>query len=48
MSAGKVNYIKKVLFRIKWLTMSDRERYAYLWRQTKDSLYSGYRLLSVW
>ncbi len=26
-----VDYIKKILFRFRWLTMSPRERYAYLW-----------------
>jgi hypothetical protein len=26
-----VTSLKKVLFRIRWLTMSPRRRYAYLW-----------------
>jgi len=26
-----INSIKKVPFRIKWMIMSSRERYAYLW-----------------
>ena len=36
MSAGINNYIKKFLFRIRWLTMSQRERYAYLLNRTKN------------
>jgi hypothetical protein len=26
-----VTGLKKVMFRIKWLTMSPRQRYSYLW-----------------
>ena len=33
-----INRIKKILFRIRWLTMSDRDRYAYLWSRTRNSL----------
>ena len=40
------NYIKRALFRIRWLAMSDRERYAYLWEQTRESLHNGHRLHS--
>jgi len=36
MSTGVVNYIRKVLFRVRWLTMSDRERYTYLWNRTRS------------
>jgi hypothetical protein len=37
----KNNYIKRALFRLRWLAMSDRERYAYLWRQTRESMYTS-------
>jgi hypothetical protein len=33
-----VSYISKVIFRVRWLTMSDRDRYAYLWDRTQNSL----------
>ncbi len=47
MNEGKV---KKALFRIKWLTMSDKDKYAYLWQQTRegmcqDGLYSRYGVM---
>ena len=31
--------VKRALFRIKWLTMSDKDRYAYLWQQTMENMY---------
>jgi hypothetical protein len=31
-------YIRELLFRIRWLAMSDRQRYALLWERTKKSL----------
>jgi hypothetical protein len=31
-------YIREVLFRVRWLAMSDRQRYAYLWNRTKETL----------
>lgn len=31
-------YIREILFRIRWLVMSDRQRYAYLWEWTKETL----------
>ena len=31
--------VKRTLFQIKWLTMSDRDRYAYLWNQVRESMY---------
>jgi hypothetical protein len=31
-------YIREVLFRIRWLVMSDRQRYALLWERTKKTL----------
>ena len=38
--------VKKALFWIKWFIMSDKDRYAYLWQQTResyeDSLHSRY------
>jgi len=33
-----VYYLKRILFRMRWLIMSDRERYAYLWNRTRASL----------
>ena len=30
--------IREFLFRVRWLTMSDRQRYAYLWSRTKEIL----------
>lgn len=42
----KNNCIKRALFRLRWLAMSDRERYAYLWRQTRESIYSEHKLHS--
>ncbi len=33
-----VNYLRKILFRMRWVIMSDRERYAYLWSRTRKSL----------
>ncbi len=36
MSLVIVNYIKQILSQIRWLTMSDRKRYAYLWNRTKN------------
>jgi hypothetical protein len=31
--------VKRTLFRVKWFTMSDKDRYAYLWQQTRESMY---------
>jgi hypothetical protein len=31
-------YIREMLFRVRWLAMSDRQRYAYLWNRTKETL----------
>jgi len=30
--------IREILFWIRWLVMSDRQRYAYLWNRTKETL----------
>lgn len=30
--------VRKFLFRLKWLVMSERDRYAYLWERTRESL----------
>ncbi len=38
MCAAIVNRMKKIRFQVRWLTMSDRERYACLWKRTKNSL----------
>ncbi len=38
MTAEIVYYLKRILFRLRWLIMSDRERYAYLWNQTRGNL----------
>ncbi len=29
---------QKILFRVRWLGMSERSRYAYLWARTKENL----------
>jgi hypothetical protein len=29
--------IRRVAFRMKWLTMSERSRYAYLWARTQEN-----------
>ena len=34
-------YIGRIVFRIKWLTWSPRERYAYLWNRTSKNLQTG-------
>jgi len=31
--------VKRALLRIKWLTMSDKNRCAHLWEQTRESMY---------
>ena len=46
MNEGKVDCVRRTLFRIRWLTMSDKARYAYLWKQTRESLYNGHGLNS--
>jgi hypothetical protein len=33
-----MSYANRILFRIRWITLSDRERYAYLWNRTRNSL----------
>jgi len=40
------NYFKRTLLRIRWVAMSDRERYAYLWQQTRESMCNENRLHS--
>ena len=37
MGAVIINYIKRIEFWIRWLTMSENMRYAYLWKRTKNS-----------
>ena len=32
------NYSRKIVFRLKWLAMSERNRYAYLWFRTRENL----------
>jgi hypothetical protein len=32
---------KKVLFRVKWLAMSDGKRYVYLWSRTEAMVYGN-------
>jgi len=34
-----MDYIKQILFQIRWLTWSDRARYAYLWNRTQETAY---------
>ncbi len=29
---------QKILFRVRWLAMSERSRYAYLWAGTRENL----------
>ncbi len=36
-----IGKIRKVLFRVEWLTMSDGKRYAYLWRRTEVMVYGN-------
>ena len=36
------DYIKRLLFRLRWLIMSDQARYAYLWNRTRSSLQVPY------
>ena len=43
MNEGKV---KRTLFRIKWLAMSEKDRYAYLWKQTRESMQNEHDLYS--
>ena len=33
--------IRQVFFQFRWLFMSPRRRYAYLWQRTKNSRYHG-------
>ena len=35
--SGKSNYMKKVIFRLRWMFMSPRKQYAYLWNRTRNS-----------
>jgi hypothetical protein len=32
------NSMQKILFRLKWLAMSERGRYAYLWARTRENM----------
>ena len=34
-----ITYLKQALFQFKWLLMSPRRRYAYLWQRTKNNHY---------
>jgi hypothetical protein len=38
MSALVTDYLKRILFRVRWFFWSERERYAYLWNRTQHSL----------
>jgi hypothetical protein len=29
---------QKILFRVRWLAMSERGRYAYLWARTRENI----------
>jgi len=35
MSTKALNYLRSIWFRLRWLVMSERDRYAYLWNRTK-------------
>ena len=34
--------IEKITFRFKWLVMSEKSRYAYLWARTREQLETEY------
>lgn len=34
-------YVKKIWFRLKWLTMSDKEKYVYLLNRTRSTIYAS-------
>ena len=40
-------YVREILFRLKWLTMSERQRYAYLWSGKSNSRRVMHRLYHV-
>ena len=40
--------VDKFLFRIRWLAMSERSRYAFLWARTKEHLETGYLNRDEW
>ena len=42
MSTVIADYIKRLLFRLRWLIMSDQARYAYLWNRTRSTLQVPY------
>jgi hypothetical protein len=42
MAAVIIDYLKRIIFRIRWYTLSDRERYSYLWNRTKNG-YGSYQ-----
>ena len=31
-------FVHKTLFHLKWLVMSDRDKYVYLWGRTRNNL----------
>ncbi len=33
------SFVKQTFFWLRWLAMSDRKRYAYLWNRTRDNFY---------
>jgi hypothetical protein len=35
-------YVKRMRFRMRWMAMSERKRYAYLWRQTQEGRQVAY------
>lgn len=37
------DYLRKLVFRLRWLVMSDQARYAYLWNRTRSTLPYYYR-----
>ena len=42
-----LNYANRILFKIRWLTMSDKERYIYHWDRTRNSLKAEVSELSL-
>ncbi len=35
-----VNYVRMILFWLRWEFMSPEKRYAYLWHRTRNELYT--------
>jgi hypothetical protein len=44
---GLAGYTKSLLFHLRWLFMSEEERYAYFWARTKKLSDFGYGVRST-